>query len=956
PTGIRTLYLTGCDELKTFRGLDVRRVHRGEAIPTAGSEARDTAKANVADGFRTLSTLAKETSEIRMAKVLFLGSGRCGKTTLAKALRWKMMTPQERAAERNGELDPCPDGGQRPTPNIRLDTMAMPAWLAGHEVTTNVQIWDFGGQEFYHNTHRLFASEGAVFVIVTTSEEEYCSRIDADIGKRNTLNLTEEHFRNQNVYRDLSYWLDFVWEARGLRGATLAKDDGRAPRVLVVFTGDAPAGTNGGSGVLELLKRQAGRYESLVGTAIHVRSARVTRDAFDPAGTCVDDIHRLVSEAAAEVADELGVRVPRLYGQTERKCTAILAANDAHAAARKLGKTPNTPTIEQQGFDQWTDFVCRLPAKVPPSPRQQREISRALASYLHECGRVFHLRHDGTVVIDQRWAVKLVYEVVVNAVATNQSRDDMQRNTCRPFDSSWLMSFFHDRMEVTEHWNFLLGLLDACNILVKVGPERYLAVDPELLGELDEMAAERLTREWFAAVPGADGARLVNHSFAIHDTGAGLVLGRHAFQRVAAAVGRAMHGPLPWLLHFGFDDERWPDSWVRFHQRDAFTATVHVWRDGFQIGWTPADFFPPTRSDTGEDRDLERPGELMLRMEWKPRGDSASGFRGGIFVQMLGSDEPAKSHRLREFLFGRQDTAPRGGDRAGDPERRSPPLGEYRLGGDLADVVLGDDRPRALAPEVARHLLGVGSPGWIHPDGPTNNARFDVAISYRRKASAEFVAALHAALSAAGLLSYYDLEQRMEGLAPAVEGGQAANTLDGIYNTLRRARVLVVVPAEEYFATPKSDPTAADNIFCPVELAEAVVAGTTCPAEDPYHRPARHHFWVRPAATAGGSTHIVPGDLPTKVHTVLGEMYANVIHPRSAPGKAAVPVLVRENTSVRTVASEEPSRVESWVTQCTHGTDQVVEILLAPSGGWDFSAFVARVEALLRSTGGGSLS
>ncbi|WP_338766135.1 COR domain-containing protein [Bernardetia sp. ABR2-2B] len=52
-----------------------------------------------------------------------------------------------------------------------------------------LNIWDFGGQEVYHGTHRLFLNKDAVYIIVWTLE-------------------TEE--QKEEIRQDLNYWLDYA--------------------------------------------------------------------------------------------------------------------------------------------------------------------------------------------------------------------------------------------------------------------------------------------------------------------------------------------------------------------------------------------------------------------------------------------------------------------------------------------------------------------------------------------------------------------------------------------------------------------------------------------------------------------------------------------------------------------------------------------------------------------------
>jgi formylglycine-generating enzyme required for sulfatase activity len=931
PTGIRTLYATGCDKMTEFCRFDIRRVHRGEAVPTAGTAASDAA-VNVAERFRTLAMLAGKATEMRMAKVLFLGSGRCGKTTLAKALRWARYSEAERTARRDTAEDPCPEDRQRSTENIRLDTLAMEGTIGGKPpaVATDVHVWDFGGQEIYHNTHRLFASEGAVFVVVTTTPEEHAGRLQADIDAGRMLGLTEGPFRDQNTYRELSYWLDYVWEARGLRGGSL--DIGPAPKVLVVFAGAKPAD---GSEPREYLARQAGRYRDLVASGdIRVEHATITRRAFQHGKNSVNVIASWIGNSAAEVADELGIRVPVLYKALGDECTDVARSASETAQARPITET-------KRDFESWKALVASHDAG-SRSDRQRTEIARAAALYLHECGRLFFLDRPrgSTVILDQKWGVELVYHVT--NPNSHERRAEIRDLTHEEFSEDRLWRILQGDESLSPHREFLVKLLDDCNLVLRLGNDRCLAIHPELLDELGRDAAQKLFKEWESARPGLNQRPLVNHSFVIHDTGEGLLLGRNAFQKVVAAVARRLTRDLTSQLFFREEerDAEFPESGPSC----KLSHDLRMWRNGLYAvlrfalmtdnnGGTA--WFKP---GFGIDQEHEL---LILRMEWKP-STADGGFRGGIFVQMLCSDEDVKAERLREFLFGKGADGAGATLRAGDRTDRLPPLREYRLDGDAPDLVIDDRRPAGLPPEVARGLRGVGQPGWLRAEGPKSDVRYDVAISYRRKASEPFVAALHSALQQAGLHCYYDRER-----PPEARGHVSDNTLVRIYDTLRRARVLIVVPSVEYFATPTSDLTGADNIFCPVELADAVLAGTV----DRPPRPASRFFWVRPEDEAPtAQTHVAVDQLQGRkgqIQRLLDDTNAQVIETRRDRGRSGA-AFDRENTSIFN-ARGDLSRLDRWAEGVAHGTDQY---LIAASGAgankWDFSGIVARVEAALR--------
>jgi internalin A len=81
----------------------------------------------------------------RAIKVILLGNGRVGKTSLVRRLVQNV-------------FDPC----EPSTHGIQL----VPWDLAEHGENLRINIWDFGGQDIYHGTHTLFLRSRAVFLLV----------------------------------------------------------------------------------------------------------------------------------------------------------------------------------------------------------------------------------------------------------------------------------------------------------------------------------------------------------------------------------------------------------------------------------------------------------------------------------------------------------------------------------------------------------------------------------------------------------------------------------------------------------------------------------------------------------------------------------------------------------------------------------------------------------------------
>jgi internalin A len=104
--------------------------------------------------------------EDRECKILVLGNGRVGKTSLVKQLLGQPHDLKELSTH----------GIQLWTwePKIQLQDDNKPE-------SVRVNIWDFGGQDLYHNTHRLFISSRAVFVLVWEATSPSCGSGDADV-------------------------------------------------------------------------------------------------------------------------------------------------------------------------------------------------------------------------------------------------------------------------------------------------------------------------------------------------------------------------------------------------------------------------------------------------------------------------------------------------------------------------------------------------------------------------------------------------------------------------------------------------------------------------------------------------------------------------------------------------------------------------------------------------------
>jgi len=151
--------------------------------PPASEHGRDKDE-NVASRtlayFRDVDLLGE--GEVRRCKLLLLGNGSAGKTCLAL----RLLPGKDPVRDHPGS-----------THGVQFWTRSIEATIGKRRDEVGLHFWDFGGQEIYHNTHRLFLSKGTVFVLLWKPDQ------DGQQPKPNEVGY-------QDVWRPLQYWLDLI--------------------------------------------------------------------------------------------------------------------------------------------------------------------------------------------------------------------------------------------------------------------------------------------------------------------------------------------------------------------------------------------------------------------------------------------------------------------------------------------------------------------------------------------------------------------------------------------------------------------------------------------------------------------------------------------------------------------------------------------------------------------------
>ncbi len=117
------------------------------------------------------------------AKLIIVGNGRVGKTSIYRRLADEPFNAQEQYTHgvQLGELN------KEKLPDVKTDELQL-------------QVWDFGGQEIFYATHQFFLSDEAVYILAWTDERNVKPHRERD---KETLPFDER-------WRSCEYWLENI--------------------------------------------------------------------------------------------------------------------------------------------------------------------------------------------------------------------------------------------------------------------------------------------------------------------------------------------------------------------------------------------------------------------------------------------------------------------------------------------------------------------------------------------------------------------------------------------------------------------------------------------------------------------------------------------------------------------------------------------------------------------------
>jgi GTPase SAR1 family protein len=170
--------------------------------PLVGSEESRDCHIDVLNHLRDLYGNKDKAVRNNEVRLILLGNPTMGKTALARALIENVYISED-----NRDMN-----------DVSTHGILIHKWNIERKRGIKIKIWDFGGQEYYHATHKLFLSHNAVFLMVCTHESEGENR-------RQSISLRTKILKGDNVVLEdrntvvypLSHWFDTVEFFRGGR-------------------------------------------------------------------------------------------------------------------------------------------------------------------------------------------------------------------------------------------------------------------------------------------------------------------------------------------------------------------------------------------------------------------------------------------------------------------------------------------------------------------------------------------------------------------------------------------------------------------------------------------------------------------------------------------------------------------------------------------------------------------
>lgn len=267
----------------------------------------------------------------KQVKVFFTGNGNVGKSSIIEALKY-------------GKCDKCLDS----THGIIIETFPS----KNNEIIMNV--WDFGGQEIFYGTHKLFIKGDAINCIVFDSETE--QQFNCNDRK------TNENVRNFPV----QFWYDNAWQNNKIN-----------PTLVIQNKID-----------------NSDEIESILLSTVHIDEKKYDTPLINISATHGINIENLEEQIINEAKhlNEYNMDMPKSWLDVRRHILSI--QNKENSKYKK--------TITKEDFQNICIEFNVLNTSI-----------NSILYFLHNCGVIYYNEDylEDKIIIDQRWAIDAIYKV-----------------------------------------------------------------------------------------------------------------------------------------------------------------------------------------------------------------------------------------------------------------------------------------------------------------------------------------------------------------------------------------------------------------------------------------------------------------------------------------------------------------------------------------------------------------
>ncbi|MEO0585933.1 MAG: COR domain-containing protein, partial [Bacteroidota bacterium] len=265
-------------------------------------------------------------------KIILIGNGRVGKSCIMDRLTGKGYTKGK----------PSTHAIQLKTYETELKTPE------GESKDLNLNYWDFGGQDIYHGTHRIFMQSRALFLLIWDWE-----------GENDRHRAAEEIEADGYVHRNhiVPHWLDYI--------KSLSKES-----PVIVVQNKIDRDRRRSLDIQEELRERHDIYDFL---NVSAETGRGIQDL-------EETIHELI-----QTMSEWQLEMPASWHKTRE-------------LVREKAKTHTD--ISQDEFQ----LICEK-ANVREASR------RSLLRYLHDTGVLYFNEYQfhGRIILDQEWVIEAIY-------------------------------------------------------------------------------------------------------------------------------------------------------------------------------------------------------------------------------------------------------------------------------------------------------------------------------------------------------------------------------------------------------------------------------------------------------------------------------------------------------------------------------------------------------------------